>query len=376
MRRFAPRTLMVIGFIGFVTLGLADGALGPSWPTVRSEMGQSVSGLGTLTAFLTFGYIAGSLIAPRLTNRFGLGLSVAGALAVQAAALLSFANATTWGAMVVAWFVSGTGGGWQDTSLNAYFAKNHSPRAMNLLHGFFGVGATLAPLVMVALLPNWRWAFGLFALWATTLAGITLFTRPSWPSMPTTLNVPGRSADLPVLGAFFVYTGMEVTAGQWAFTLLFEERGLSESRAGWWVGLFWGGLTLGRLVRGLFGSGLRISRSIDRSILTIWAGAALIWADLGGWGVTGLPILGLGMAAVFPGLVSLTPERVGGDQTETALGYQLAVAGLGAAFLPWLTGVLAERFSVEVLGPVLLSGSVLLAATWWTVRPSESMAAR
>ncbi len=96
--------------------------------------------------------------------------------------------------------------------------------------------------------------------------------------------------------------------------------------------------------------------------------------DLGGsgWsGVIGLAILGLGMAAVFPGLVSLTPDRVGGDQTETALGYQLAVAGLGAAFLPWLTGVLAEQLTVEVLGPVLLIGSLVLAVAWWTVRSSK-----
>ncbi len=232
-RRAVPRVLMAIGFMGFVTLGFADGALGPSWPTVRFELGQSISGLGTLTAFLTFGFIAGSLIAPHLTRRMGLGLSVATALAVQAAALLLFASATSWAAMIVAWFVSGTGGGWQDTSLNSYFAQHHSHRAMNLLHAFFGIGATLAPLVMVALLPNWRWAFGLFAIWAGVLSAVTLYTRPSWPTSPPPSQARGRPADFPTLAAFFMYTGMEVTAGQWpSVCCLRREASLSRQPVG------------------------------------------------------------------------------------------------------------------------------------------------
>ena len=38
---------------------------------------------------------------------------------------------------------------------------------------------------------------------------------------------------------FFVYTGVELTAGQWAFALLTEARGLSTASAGFWAGLFW-----------------------------------------------------------------------------------------------------------------------------------------
>ena len=161
---------------------------------------------------------------------------------------------------------------------------------------------------------------------------------------------------------------MEVAAGQWSFTLLFEQRGMSASAAGWWVGLFWAGLTIGRLGMGFFGKRISVRSAIDTSVVTIAVGAVILWLDPVGWGAVGLPVLGFGMASVFPGLVSLTPAQVGGPGTEAAVGYQLAVAGLGAAILPWIVGILAERFTIEVLGPVLAASWTVLAYAWFRAR--------
>lgn len=362
--------LTAFGFAAFAQLGFTDGSLGPSWPTLRGEFDLSVSGLGVLTAALTIGYIGGSLLAPRLTGKLGIGRTMVGSVGVGVVALITFVLAPDWPTVILAWFLSGLGGGSLDTSVNSYFARFRSLRAMSLLHGLFGVGATMGPLVVVAVLPNWRWAFVGLSVVGLILFATAMVVSPMWKKVVSVdpASGAGRPARASTLAAFFFYTGMEVAAGQWSFTLLFEQRGLSESSAGWWVGLFWGGLTAGRLGMGFFGKRVAVKSAIDVSVLMILVGTVILWGNPVGWGMVGLPILGLGMASVFPGLVSLTPAQVGGDGTEAAVGYQLAVAGLGAAFLPWLVGVLAERFTLEALGPVLLVSWAVLAYAWFRAR--------
>jgi len=361
--------LTAFGFAAFAALGFTDGALGPSWPTIRGEFGLPVSGLGIITAALTMGYISGSLVGPRVTAKLGIGRSMVGAVGLGVVSLVVFVSAPNWPTVILTWYLSGVGGGWLDMTVNSYFARYRSLRAMNLLHGLYGVGATLGPLVVVTILPNWRWAFVGLAVVGVVLFATAMAVSPMWKTVPVNgSSGVGRPARASTLAAFFVYTGMEVAAGQWSFTLLFEQRGIAESAAGLWVGLFWGGLTAGRIGMGLFGKRVSTKGAIDVSVVTILVGAVTLWLDPAGWGVVGLPILGLGMASVFPGLVSLTPGQVGGDGTDAAVGYQLAMAGLGAAFLPWVVGVLADRFTVEVLGPVLLVSWAVLAYAWLRAR--------
>ena len=50
---------------------------------------------------------------------------------------------------------------------------------------------------------------------------------------------------------FFLYTGLEMTLSQWAFTVLTEGRGVSPGPAGSVVGLYWGSIGAGRVVFGL-----------------------------------------------------------------------------------------------------------------------------
>ncbi len=367
-RRSTVGLLTAFGFAALAQIGFTDGSIGPSWPAMRAEFGLTVSGLGTLTAVLTMGFIAGSLIAARITGRAGIGRSMVGAVGLSEVALLGFVLAPNWLLINLAWFVIGLAGGWLDASMNGYFARYRSPRAMNLLHGMFGVGATLGPLAVVMVLPAWRWAFVGLAAAGLVFFAITLAVSPLWKAAPDEIASPTRPPRRSTLAAFFFYTGMEVATGQWSFTLLFEQRGMSQSSAGRWVGLFWAGLTIGRLGMGFFGKRISVRTAIDSSVLTIAIGTLLLWLDPAGLGAVGLPVLGFGMAAVFPGLVSLTPAQVGGSRTEAAVGYQLAVAGLGAAILPWVVGILAEWLTIEVLGPVLGASWLVLAYAWFRAR--------
>jgi len=89
---------------------------------------------------------------------------------------------------------------------------------------------------------------------------------------------------------------------------------------------------------------------------------AWFWLDPLGLGMIGLLALGLGLAGIFPTLVSVTPAWVGADRSPSIIGYQIAASSLGAASLPWLTGQWMESDGLERLGPALLIAGLLMSA--------------
>jgi fucose permease len=90
-------------------------------------------------------------------------------------------------------------------------------------------------------------------------------------------------------------------------------------------------------------------------------GLAWLWADPGGWGAVGLPIAGLGLAPIFPTLVTLTPHRIGRDRSTHSIGYQLAAATVGGSAIPWVIGLVGERAGFQALAASIFLVCVLLA---------------
>jgi fucose permease len=58
--------------------------------------------------------------------------------------------------------------------------------------------------------------------------------------------------------------------------------------------------------------------------------------------------------------MSTTRTRVGDCYTANTIGIQMAATGLGAAIIPSLFGVMARRFSLEIVPVCLLLVLVLL----------------
>ena len=72
---------------------------------------------------------------------------------------------------------------------------------------------------------------------------------------PTTRASNLSTLKLPVawlsMAVFFVYTGIEAAAGIWSYSLFTEVRGVPMMSAGIWVSVYWGSLSVGRLLSGL-----------------------------------------------------------------------------------------------------------------------------
>jgi fucose permease len=160
---------------------------------------------------------------------------------------------------------------------------------------------------------------------------------------------------------FFLFTGVENTTGQWSYSLLTEVRLVAPDVAAFWASAYWGSLTVGRILFGFVTDRLGIERSLRLAMLGTVAAAVLIWWDaVALFGFLGLALMGFAVSPLFPLSVSATPKRVGAKHAANAIGFQIALGGLGFSLWPSLAGVLAEQMGLEVIGPFLLLTSMAM----------------
>ncbi len=367
------RLTIIVSLGIYVVLGLPDGVLGTIWPTLRDDFGRTDASFGLMIIGFSSGYTVASLASGHLTDRLGVGHVLQAATAVSSAGLLVIGLAPSWWAVVGGFAVLGLGAGTIDASLNAWVALTQGPRTMGLLHAAYGVGATIGPLLAAAFVTgaeSWRGPF--LVILGFELVGVAAATRvrrglDDAPTHPALTEQVGRVAPatrlMPLMVLWFaVYVAAEVTVGQWSFTLFTEDRGISEGVAGALVATYWGGLTAGRLVLGVFGHRIDPERVLRATTATALLTTAIVWLDVGDIGEYALPLVGLSFAVMFPLVVNRTPAYLGADRSNQVVGYQLAAASVGVTTVPLLVGVLADQHGVQVAGPMSFATVALLAA--------------
>lgn len=375
-----PILLLLLAYLGFISLGLPDATLGIIWPSLRAEFTLPQSAMGWVFVFGAGGYISASLLAGTLIKRLGVGNLLAASTLVMVAALTGYGLANSWAMFLASSFISGLGSGAIDAGLNTYAASRFSEKHMNWLHGCYSTGATLGPVVLTAVLSAglvWRLGYGTIATVMLLLGIAFVLTRQRWnDSAPVMVTHAPRNlrqllGQVPPwlqVGAFWVYTGCEVVAGQWSFTLLTESRGLNITTAGALVGAYWACHAAGRFAFGFIVERFGAERVLRWSMVLAVAGAGLILQTFS-TPLTAVGLIGLGfaLAPIFPCLMSLTPRRFGEANSQHLVGFQTSAAMLGILSLPTLTGLLAERFSLEMVGVVLVTLTLALIAVHETL---------
>ncbi|MBK8045684.1 MAG: MFS transporter [Anaerolineales bacterium] len=229
--------VVVTAYAIFIVLGMPDGMLGVAWPSMRATFDLAQSQMGLLLLASTVGFLITSFGVGRLFSAFGVVGVLIVATIVRGAGLVSIGLAPEAWALFLSAFVFGLGSGAIDAGLNTYFAMNLSPRLMNWLHAFFGVGATLGPILMTAVLSlgaAWRWGYVIVGVVQAALA-IAIFAKAgAWKaraetgtyaaeSKVTKQKSYGATLRRPIvwlnIALFFFYAGLEVTAGNWSYSI-------------------------------------------------------------------------------------------------------------------------------------------------------------
>jgi fucose permease len=265
--------------------------------------------------------------------------------------------------------------------LNIYVAATRTVRTMNWMHACFGIGATIGPLVMTWILGanlSWRLGYALAGFIHVSLAicyffvvgrldfrGMKEIHAADSPIAQTTSAFATLRLPIVILSVllFFLYTGVETTTGQWSYSLFVEERSISPYLAGVMVSLFWAMLTIGRIVFGAAAERIGLERLLRLSMMGVVVAAVLFLFQSPWISLITVGLMGLSLSAIFPTLTSDTPQRVSLRHANHAIGLQTGAASVGVAVLPSLAGFLAERFSLEIIGPFLIVSALLLAVT-------------
>ena len=160
----------------FVIVGLPDGMLGTAWPAMRQSFGVPVGDLGLILLVNTIGSVVVAAFVGRLIQRLGVSVLLAVAAACAALGGIGYVVAPGLWLILAIGPLLGAAAGMMDGGLNTAIALTGRRRLLNLLHGFYGIGTAVGPLVVTAaiLAGSWRPAYLLLvaldlvaaALWA------------------------------------------------------------------------------------------------------------------------------------------------------------------------------------------------------------------
>ncbi|MET3644551.1 MFS transporter [Streptococcus gallinaceus] len=142
------QVLLLMIYLAFVSLGLPDGLLGASWPSMRAQMDLPMSYMGIISTIISIGTIVSSLQSDRLTKNLGAGKVTALSVALTAFALFGFGISLSFVWLCVFAIPYGLGAGSVDAALNNYVALHYSSKHMSWLHCMWGLGASVGPYVV------------------------------------------------------------------------------------------------------------------------------------------------------------------------------------------------------------------------------------
>ncbi|HKO53675.1 MAG TPA: MFS transporter [Polyangiaceae bacterium] len=374
----ASLILLLLVYAAFVSLGLPDGAFGAGWPAMRVELRQPLEALGLATCLWTTCSALSSFVSAYVLVRLGTLNVVLVSGLLTACALLGFSLAPSFAWVVVLAVPLGFGAGSVDAGLNHHAAAHYSSRHMNWLHASWGVGATLGPLALSAAIAGpggWRAGYVAIGLGQLVLVLLLFLSRGLWPAHAGQAapisdgDAPGgavRSSLTLWLGpaSFALYAGAEGGIGMWAASVLRDSRGFSAAGAGTVVASYFAAITLGRIV-----SGVAADRVGNRRLVRWGLGIAGLGVAVFAWpggtlaAISGLTLIGLGFAPIYPCLMHETAQRFDAASARLVIGRQVACAYLGGMFIAPLIGFLAGAMGLFVIAPAVGWFVLLLTAT-------------
>ncbi|MBL1410669.1 sugar MFS transporter [Sphingobacterium faecale] len=146
--------------------------------------------------------------------------------------------------------------------------------------------------------------------------------------------------------ALFLYVGAEVSIGTFLTNYIADRLSISDHNANFYLSLYWGGMLVGRFVGAYFLKYFASNRIL--TVISIVAMFLIIMSlSTGGYiSVWMMVCVGLCNSIMFATIFSLAVNGLG-SMTTRASGL-LSTAIVGGAFIPYLQGLVLDRFTWEI----------------------------
>ena len=357
--------------------------LGPITPFLKDELQLSytVSSFH-FTAFaigILFVGLGGHLIVQRIGRRRALWLGLFGMSLSALLLLMGKTPILTIGAS----FLMGCIGSLILIIVPAALSDQHDELkavALSEANVIASLFATAAPLLVgwfAQWLGQWRFALGIMALIPIFMfAGLGKASAPAAASVHATSTLSSKS--LPRLFwvywvALFLGVAVEFCMVFWSADYLEQVLGIGKASAAQAVSLFLAAMILGRLIGSRLVQRFSTRSVVSISILIAGLGFLLFWrTETVFLGLSGLFLTGLGVANLYPLLLSLAIGAANGNTDQAGARATLA-SGTAILALPLALGRFADALGIRLaFGVVLLPLVIVFLISLFSSKTSSS----
>lgn len=352
---------------------------------IQSHYSVNYTTVATLFALPVLGYLIAALSNNWLHYTFGQrGIAFFGPL-FRLIGYVPMALHPPFPVLPCVLIFAGLGNGVEDSAYNAWVGHMYrSNELLGLLHGSYGLGATISPLISTAMIVKeglpWYTFFyvmiglvvveflvGVVAFWdATSAEHRKRFPIDQGDDDHTSTRAVLKKPITWLVSVFLIgYVGAEVSLGGWIVTFMLRVRHATPFMAGLTVTLFWLGITLGRVVLGFI-----TERVGEKLAITIYLGLS-IGLEVLYWLVPNfvasaifVTLLGFFLGPLFPASIVAMTKLLPVKSHISAIGFAASFGSGGAAVLPFVVGLIAESKGVEVLQPIVLAIFVFIMLVW------------
>jgi MFS transporter, FHS family, L-fucose permease len=380
MKASAPHNVAAIRWLTclmFFMFAMTTDAVGVIIPKVIAEFGLSQTTAGALHYGSMAGIMGAGLLLGFLADRFGRKWTILLGLAVFAMTAFSVPAASSFPMLLVLICCAGISIGVFKTGALALVgdlsvSATELTSTMNLVEGFFGVGAIVGPLVVSVLAGqgvSWRWLYVIAGALCSLLFVIAALARyPAAPqaalserrSAATALKLVSNPYAIGFSAAAFLYVAVECAIYVWMPTLLSGLKGASLALAGYALPAFFIMRAAGRFV------GAWLLRTFEWSLALLISAVAIflcfagsVWLGLEG-ALYLLPLSGLFMSIVYPTINSKGIGCFAASDQGSVAGVILFFTCLGAILGPVSMSLISDAVGDPAVGFQLASGFCLV----------------
>ncbi|KZF19392.1 MFS transporter [Xylona heveae TC161] len=363
-------------FWSFVVMGANDAAYGALIPYLEKyySLGYTVIALVFLSPFI--GYTSAAALISRIHHRFGQrGIALIGPICHTITYIILCVH-PPWPVVVIVCVLAGFGNGVLDAAWNTYIGNMaNANEILGFLHGFYGLGATISPLIATSMITKGHLPWYSFYYLMICLGVIELGTAAVafWSSTGkvfrdaqqvsagsksgSTRQVIRNQATWLCSAFLFVYVGVEVSLGGWIVTFMINVRSGTAFASGISAVGFWLGITVGRVILGFVTPRIYLLASMGLELL-FWLVPHFLVSAIA------VAFLGFFLGPLFPAVVVAAMKILPQHMHISAVGFASAFGGAGAAMFPFVVGAMAQAKGVTVLQPFILAMLGLDLVLW------------
>lgn len=360
---YKSRFVFFAACAGMLLFGIALITLGAVATGLKEKFGLNEISSGTLFSILPIGILLGSLIFGPLCDKYGYKLFLILSCICMFAGFQGIAYAPSYNLLKISIFLFGFAGGSINGATNAVVSdislKNKRAN-LSLLGVFFAIGALGMPFILGVLEARFTFSTIVSSVGLLTLAAGIFFFLIRFPppkqvqGIPVIQGVKLLRDTVLILVALFLFcqSSFEGIINNWTTTYLLNQLSISPSNSLYALSLYVVGMAVMRLLIGSILRDLSSRKILYISFVLLFAGCILLkLATVFAIAVTGLILIGAGLAAGFPIMLGFVGNRYT-ELSATAFSFVLVVALLGNMSVNYLMGVIAEKYGIYQLTTV------------------------